>query len=202
MGSAYRSPKKKLNVIYWYLAEGSVTEPLYIDFIRDILRRAGAGVLIEKIRTGNGKGKGKTDAKNLLIQAKRFSKKMEKGDHICIICDKDEWPLDDLDNIRKWAEGDLTYRHVAITDPCFEAWLLLHFEHIAGRDRGKILEALVAKRVYMDRGDKEPKMSLFNIDNVRGAIARARSLEKSTGQGFGIAQLIDEWFTYIKNADC
>lgn len=192
MASAGGSSKRKPNVVYSCLAEGTVTEPLYIDFIKGILRKEGAPVVIRKIRTD------KTEPKNLLKRAQTLSKEVKNREHICIICDTDGRKGCIFDDIKKWVDKDPVYRHAAITDPFFEAWLLLHFENISARDKREILEALVGWGVYSEPKSKEPNMSLFSMENVRDAIARAQSLERSTGDVVGIARLIDQWFSFIK----
>jgi hypothetical protein len=48
-------------------------------------------------------------------------------DEAWLVIDRDRWPTDAIDRLHSWACSHRN-THLAVSDPCFEYWLLLHFE--------------------------------------------------------------------------
>jgi hypothetical protein len=98
--------------------EGAVTEPAYFDhFSNDNIQI--------KILTH----KTKNAPSDVL---KRMMKYLEKegsreGDQHWLVIDKDEWKHEQIKPLHDWA-GEASNRGLALSNPHFEYWLLLHFE--------------------------------------------------------------------------
>lgn len=54
-----------------------------------------------------------------------------EGDEAWIVVDRDNWPESDLNQISDWARSARN-RFLALSNPKFEYWLLLHFEDASG----------------------------------------------------------------------
>lgn len=54
-------------------------------------------------------------------------KPLRPGDEAWIVVDRDNWPEKPLDRIEEWAKSSEQYG-LALSNPNFEYWLLLHFE--------------------------------------------------------------------------
>lgn len=177
--------KRRARTVYWYAAEGAVTERHYMGFINSLLRNSLATVQPMPVR--------KNDPKNLLKSVKAHEKDRGKGDHLCLIFDRDAWPEDQLKLIAKWVADNPARHHAAMTKPCFELWLLLHFEEVSGRTLEQCKRRLAELGVYDSPKSKAPDMSRFSKGMVLEAIRRANRLGDS---GFccalDIAKLLEE----------
>jgi len=115
-----RSPKKKFIIF----TEGKNTEPTYFKALKGSLK--GAIVDIEII---DAAGVPKTIADKASERSKKIGPKkslssFEENDEIWAVFDKDEHPYV-TEAIQKC---ESTKVGVAFSNPCFELWLILHFE--------------------------------------------------------------------------
>ncbi len=56
---------------------------------------------------------------------------LKVDDQAWIIVDRDHWPEEKFDELARWASANSKYG-LALSNPCFELWLLLHFEDVGG----------------------------------------------------------------------
>lgn len=179
-----RSSKKEPKVVYWYASEGAVTERYYMDFINKMIR--GSSKVLKPIPGG------RDDPKNLLIRVKRC-KEISSNDHVCLIFDPDCWPNSHMLDIAKWENEKPSLRKVAKTIPCFEIWLLLHFECINGRSIEECKRRLVKHKVYNDVNSKSPNMDVFDKGSVERAINNAKMLgNNKMNNALGMAEFVEE----------
>lgn len=89
-----------------------------------------------------------------------------------IIVDTDEWPKAAIDSLLKWSRESPQY-HVAISNPCFELFLLLHFQETAPHTKEAIRQQL---KKHLPKYDKHISARDFPRDNIEKAVARARKL--------------------------
>lgn len=111
-----RNPKK----VFYIFTEGSETEPKYFSIFKTY---SNISLQIKKHRT-------KSHPKHVLKRAEIFLKEesLEAGDQVWLVIDHDDRPEEDFKKIKNWSDSDKEKYHFAISKPCFELWLLLHFD--------------------------------------------------------------------------
>ena len=156
-----RSPgKRRYRKMFVLATEGSKTELRYFEIFKD-------SNLVVHIEFLKKIGKG---APTQVLERMRKHLKQEglKGsDEAWLVVDKDQWTDDQLSQLHEWAQEADNYG-LALSNPKFEFWLLLHFEdgkgvsnskncserlkrHIPGYDKGinarKIFEDMIKKAI-------------------------------------------------------
>lgn len=146
--------------------EGSVTEVEYLDVLRayareDLNVRLVAGAC------------GKSSPRRVLARMREYLKRMamRPDDQAWLVVDRDAWKPEDLDQLCRWAEDDARY-HVAVSNPCFEFWLLLHFEEGVGVSDAEICTARLRK--FCPDYSKHLIPGLFTRERIDSAVARAK----------------------------
>jgi len=108
--------------------EGRKTEPQYIRGLCEARRINLANVRVIF-------GDHETDAASLVRKAQALFKADNDYDRVFVICDDDRAPLDrarkEARARLKNANGNMLVVELIATRPCFEYWLLLHFEYSA-----------------------------------------------------------------------
>ncbi len=165
-------------------SEGENTEPQYFQNLAAKNSR-----ITVRILKRMGEDKGKSAPKHVLQQLRDFKKNEapRKYDELWMVVDVDRWKsLDEIVKICKEEEYDL-----AISNPCFELWLLLHFrslEEYTDEERLKLLKnEKVTKKTRLKKelsdwldgyNERNPRTERF-IPFVKVAIERARKLDEN-----------------------
>lgn len=171
--------------------EGDVTEKKYFEDLRQSSMFNNSGS-IETIplKKESKCGNSPLDVKKLLSKAKA-EYNFRDTDEFWLIIDRDDWEKIhhvDFEALYDDCEKEKNF-FIALSDPCFEFWLILHLrklEDIAEADKGKLLEneKVSAKHNFIDlyladcigdgRGyNKRPKASVF-MPRVKDAIENAK----------------------------
>lgn len=140
---ARQRPSKKIGQKILIACEGSKTEPGYFESIRRELRLTTLQIILVPHR-------GKTDPRSVVDTAieKRQEMRREKswtqGDKAWAIFDGDEHIEQNYENwkgaIDRAKSQDV---HLAITNPCFEFWYLIHFrDHFSQINRDRVVTLL------------------------------------------------------------
>ncbi len=111
-----RSYKK----LYLIVTEGSKTEPIYFSMFNH-------DEAIFRIKCLDSKGA--SAPPKLLAQMQKYldQEGIKNTDEAWIIVDKDSWTNDQLQALHDWSQTEENF-HLALSNPKFEYWLLLHFE--------------------------------------------------------------------------
>ena len=168
-----RSSKK----VFLLSTEGAVTEPGYFEFFsnyKDI-----------KIRTVKPK-KGKSSPIDVL---KRMNKALVKSglktrDEAWIVIDTDQWKVNQFREVQNWAnsKGSGFHRGVAISNPKFEYWLLLHFEDVKG---GEAAEKCADRLKKLFPGyEKEIDTRKITEEMIKTAVDRAKNRYKKVSNPY------------------
>ncbi len=177
--------------------EGTVTERKYFEDFRksDHFNKSG---LIEIISLTRHKGRGSDpfSVKKLLKEAKS-SYGFKPTDEFWLIVDRDDW-----ETIHKLSFDELVAEckkvenfYLAMSNPCFEIWLVLHFKGLSDftEDEIKLLienpkdgkknyiDRLLAQLQGDERGYNKRPNPLIYLPLTRSAIARARSIDTFDG---------------------
>lgn len=167
-----RDPKKKF-IIY---TEGRNTEPGYLE----ALQRLHEGALID-IEIIGAAGVAATVANSAIEKKKDINRQSKrssysKNDEVWALFDKDGHPL-------VWESITRCGQHgvqVGFSNPCFEVWLLLHYEYYDRPGSNKDAEKRL-KQVCPDYDPDKGKMLDFHaiMDRVPDAENRAENQERT-----------------------
>jgi hypothetical protein len=156
------------------LCEGKLTEPTYFSHWRDLLRNSLLDITIDR-RSGVPKTLVERAAERKRAAGSEARRRRDDNllyDEIWCVFDVDEHPR--LDEARVQAhDNDI---RVAISNPCFELWLILHF-----RSQKAYLTRHAAKDMagsLLTGYDKELTAAMFELleGGYQDAVARCREL--------------------------
>jgi hypothetical protein len=159
------------------VCEGEKTEPIYFSHFREELR----GKTSIKILDTNAK-----DAEGLAryarIQVERFDLEPHKGDRAWIVFDADENSQTQIDKAVKISRS--IGANIALSNPCFELWYLLHFE-----DRRESIdrrETVARLMKHLPNYNKSLDCCEALEAGQAAAMERAKALEERAGNALAI----------------
>lgn len=144
---------KKLFVL---AVEGSKTEPQYFSIFDDKYSAIKINCL-SKRRSSS--------PKKVLDRIEEYLKKegLQKTDEAWIVIDKDEWTDEQILPLVNWSQKKENYGF-ALSNPCFEYWLLLHFEE--GNDIRSLQECRRRLNRYFPDYDKGIVVRKFTDERI------------------------------------
>lgn len=183
---------KEAEKIYILAFEGEVTEPTYFEGLRNSEYFNDSGLIeIISINRPPRRGTDPVSVKNLLKEAKEQFR-FNKNDEYWIVVDRDDWETihkHSFDDLVKECEAEENF-YLALSNPCFELWILLHFVDAVALDeeiKKQLLEnarinprkKFVGQLIEEYSGlvySKTPPVDLM-LPNTHTAIVRAKSLD-------------------------
>lgn len=164
-----RKNKRKQRRLVYVLTEGQ-TEVDYLkqqaiqDWIRD------SDTVSMKLLQ---KHPGRTDPSNLVRTMKTVLKSADfrRSDEAWIAFDIDQWNDEQVSDALNWAAGDSRYS-LAISNPKFEVFLLMHFENAAGCTTAALVDARL-KRAWGDSDFKRLPSTKFSFKAIELACERS-----------------------------
>ena len=103
---------------------------------------------------------------------------LREGDYLWIVVDRDEWPEEEIELCRKWAqdprESPGLHKGFSLSNPKFEFWLLLHFED--GTQHTTSKACCEALREHLPDYGKSLNRADFDAASIVTACQRARML--------------------------
>lgn len=153
---------KKMFVIS---AEGSKTEIRYFEIFNQIL----SNILIKCLKRKSSA----SSPLQVLKRMKNYCKKesIRRNDEKWIVIDKDEWTLDQIQRVLEWEKENINHG-LALSNPKFEYWLLLHFED--GQRIKNIQELSFRLNKYLPDYKKDVAPKKFSLAVIHKAIIRAK----------------------------
>lgn len=163
---SFREPRARFLIV----CEGEVTEPRYFNDVR----RAERGIIDLKVVPAG-------IPKTVVEQAVKMKKESERDaksrkdenllyDHVWCVFDVDEHPF--VPEAKQQAQANAI--NVAVSNPCFELWFLLHFQdQTAHIERQKVQHLC---RTHMPGYRKAPPCDVLRPDQPKAA-ERANQLE-------------------------
>jgi len=114
------APHREYRKLYVIASEGDKTEPQYFAMFAS----RNASVCIRCLKQGRNSA-----PKHVLNRAKGFEAKegLRSSDEMWLVVDRDDWQESELKKLLVWCR-EKRNRHLAVSNPCFEYWLLLHFD--------------------------------------------------------------------------
>lgn len=156
---------RRIKVLFLISVEGAVTEQQYFNMFNS----NDSVIQIECINKKN-----RSSPKEVLRAIKKSLTKIDlkKDDEAWLIIDKDRWPDEHIQELCDWSKEKHNY-YFALSNPCFEYWLLLHFENSSGNITKKTCSTRLKR--YLQGYDKQIPVHKFTADNIAMAINRAES---------------------------
>ena len=93
------------------------------------------------------------------------------SDEAWLVVDKDQWKDEQLMQLHKWSQGADNYG-LALSNPRFEYWLLLHFED--GTQIGSSRKCSARLKKHLPSYDKNIDIRKITPEMIQDAIRRAR----------------------------
>jgi hypothetical protein len=164
-----RRPKKTLLVF----CEGEKTEPQYLEALKRQPEIRDVAAVDLRIETGHGGAVPLTLVALAIDARNRAAAEEAEIDEFWCVFDV-EWPRNHpglSDAVRRARENEI---HLAITNPCFELWLILHFN-----DHGAWLDNDAARRLRrgLDGSSDKSLEAAKYMPLVAAAARRAADLE-------------------------
>ena len=102
---------------------------------------------------------------------------MKKTDEVWLIVDKDQWTDEQLNELFQWVQADAgkgAKRNLALSNPSFEYWLLLHFDE--GNNISGNKQCIQRLRQYWPEYKKGTDLHKHTklAENIALAVERAR----------------------------
>ena len=155
--------------VFIIATEGSVTEPSYFEKFKR------HEVVIDIVDSGQD-----SSPSGVLKSLKKHLKNrpLDKGEEAWIVIDRDFWPSEQIEEVYK-ALSRMSPRglyHLALSNPKFEFWILLHFEDGNGVSADTNCDQKLKK--YLPGYKKD--LSCWNptLNDLRLAIERAKRMDK------------------------
>lgn len=152
--------ERRYHTIFIIAAEGIKTEKMYFDLFRDM----GANCI---------PGDKKTTATHILRRLQRYLKdnNVIGPFEAWLVLDKDDNDEGKLTQVHQWVQS-ADNRGMALSNPKFEYWLLLHFED--GDDVGSSQECSDRLKRYLPQYDKGIDSRKVTLDRINHAIRQAK----------------------------
>lgn len=156
---------RRYRFLFLLSVEGAVTEQQYFNFFKN----DDSIIQIECINKKN-----RSSPIEVLKAIKRTLSKVDlkKDDEAWLIIDKDQWPDEHIKELFEWSKEKHNY-YFALSNPCFEYWLLLHFENPSSKITKN--SCIVRLKRYLPGYDKNISASKFTDEKIGMAISRAES---------------------------
>lgn len=161
--------KRRYARIYLISTEGAVTEPCYFSYFRS------DSIRVECIRA-RGSSAPKDVLKRMLEKFNRMQ--LCEGDEAWLVVDKDRWGEEQLQPLFEWTQQKgqkVVKRGLAVSNPKFELWLLLHFANAHAVKSSAACDIELNKHL---KGYKKYVPSNISADGrVSQAIVRAKEMD-------------------------
>ena len=157
---------KKRHRVFVIASEGHVTEPQYFYFFN----KGESAIHVECIKRTHSKNSPDKVLRSLKEYIKEYN--IENDDEAWLVVDTDNWEKEQLDLLHEWSLGKSNYG-LAVSNPKFELWLLLHFEDGSSIKSSRNCSDRLKK--HLPNYDKHLDQSKFKTVNIKDAIRRAQA---------------------------
>jgi len=162
----FRRPlgERRYRTLFVIATEGARTEPQYFD----IFNTGDMVIHVECLR-----GRHESAPSQVLKRMRKYLKEegLRTGDEAWLVVDKDQWSDVQLDELYQWSKTHDDYG-LAVSNPKFEYWLLLHFED--GNDVSSSRDCSDRLSRHLPDYDKGRLAVAKFIPGITSAIERAR----------------------------
>ncbi len=148
--------------------EGKITEPTYFAILNQMNSEN------RTVKVVHGK---KSTPNHVLkrIEGVLEREGLKREDEAWIVVDKDDWSDWELQRLVHWSHQKANY-HLAVSNPMFEYWLLLHYEDGFGVSTAN--QCTDRLKRYLSTYKKHIRSNDFTRDHVADAIRRAEARDR------------------------
>jgi hypothetical protein len=165
-------PYKKLFIL---VTEGKKTEPEYFAIIRQEIKNSRKHLIdIKTIQPKNSAPQYLLKSMQRVLEKENFNSKIDEA---WIVADKDEWPEEHIEGLNRWAQ-EQEYYGLAVSNPNFEYWLLLHFED--GTQISSAADCSTRLKKWLPDYNKGLNNSKIILDHIKNAIKRAKNRDRDS----------------------
>ena len=157
-------PTRRYRKLFVLATEGSETEPRYFA----LFNSQTTTVRIKCLITGTD-----SDPIHVLKRMERHLRdnKLKPGDAAWLVVDTDQWTEEQLTKLHNWSKKR-EYYGLAVSNPGFEFWVLLHFDDGAGINT--LRQCIARQKRYIPNYDKSHIETFRLKPGIPSAIDRAR----------------------------
>lgn len=104
-----------------------------------------------------------------------------RGDEAWIVIDRDLWTESDINDVYQWTQDNTNTKlhcDLALSNPCFEYWLLLHFEDGDGVSTVSECQKQLEEYIKLVKGTNMPEKTIKR-EHVEKAIPRAKKANEN-----------------------
>ena len=154
--------------------EGAKTERSYFEIFHD------SRIKIEVLATGEAND---SAPQHVIERLNEFAQKYNLGeeDTLWLVLDVDRWGPKNLSSVCRQAKQK-KYR-LAISNPCFEAWLCLHFDNLDPNDKTCKDFKKRLQSVLGSYNSSNIDVAPF-VENIQEAVRRAKQLHSDDNQNW------------------
>jgi len=166
MPKGRRLRPRRQRQLFVVAVEGKCTEPAYFAYLQNLL-----GVAI-KVLPPKG-GASAPDAVLKRLRDERAKRQPHRYDRYWVVIDRDAWTDEQLAAVRA------SEYSVAVSNPCFEAWILAHYEAPAAKGGCTAYQRALGRHLP---GDAHKNLRGFRAttDDLQAAVARMQAYVQST----------------------
>ena len=162
-------------------AEGEFTEPEYFQHLNSMSETAHFYIV-----ENHGEG---SSPRAVLARMKNYLKanSLDEYDEAWIVLDHDDWPEEEIENIRKWTQTNKAGKyHFALSERRFEDWLKLHVEDdVAAQEKYRTMLCGTEKHILDGFVTKE---------RVLHAIRKANALHLTPHSVGNVFEILESFF--------
>ena len=120
------SGKNRDASLFIIASEGKETEKIYIEALEELIASPRLHIVFHKKKDSS-----KSSPRQTLQTIKEVSKEFQlnSNDQLWILIDTDRWEVKELSTVA--SESRKSNIHLAISNPCFELWCILHLKKIS-----------------------------------------------------------------------
>ena len=165
------SPKRELEKVYVVATEGEKTEKIYFEFFNGVEYRK--KIQVKVLPTKKGKSSPKAVIKRLQDYAQKT--RLKPKDEFWVVIDDDERPKEQLQAVANECKQKDNY-FLAISNPCFELWLILHQENPKTPDNVHLCEQELTRLLGQKYNKSDYDLRKL-IPHIETAIRHAKRLD-------------------------
>lgn len=170
--------------VFYFLSEGDRTEVDYIQNLVSIYKN----IVFKNVQRSH------PDPMNLLKSAKTFFRtggRLQEKDRFIIFADRDTWEISHINQLWKWEREAPNHRMFLFSNPCFELWILRHYEPCVGASTPEIChQRLIGYNRLLN--NKQIPPDTFSHEQCKMACKNSKSQQNWREAGFtNVFRLID-----------
>ena len=164
--------------------EGSTTEKEYFKILQSLCWNY---VSIEILTDKN-----KSSPDKVLERISKYNKSIKPGDELWCVVDRDNWTESQFEELIRWSnqQHHEISRGVAISNPKFEIWLLVHFQNMPSHCGAS--ECIRLLKQYLPNYDKHLVPNMISIENIRQAISQTADNIPINCIGSNVGKLVEK----------